>query len=294
MLTKEAAKIDVSLIYDMFDDPQGMLEVCQRTDSSGMNLHQAIIPHLKNYGINAEGRQMMFSAAAGSINYDCVTPDSDLDVKAVYLPSVRDLYFGRDIKFSFVTDDFDCELHSAVNFRKHVLKGNMNFFETVLTDVQCVNPLMEGVLADLAMLVEMNVSRTVLATYFTACNMRERMEYSDLHMDTPTTVSKKLSHGIRLWIFLLTLLETGEFRLAPSGADQMLIKDLKMGRVDYNEYLELFDQMQEKVKSLAFKSIDRKGNIELSDSVLDLDGTDTAEWDLLNREVDEAIIKEIK
>lgn len=282
---KKAAKTNVTLVYDLLDD----LEFTLRNPDMSI-VHGALAQHIHDYAKHHKGRSVAFASAVGSINYGVMTADSDLDMKVVYYPSFEDLYFGRNDRFSFVSDVLDCELHPMTNYRKHVLKGNINFFEPLFSETLCSDHETKLILLIMKKLVFMNVGATVLATYFTAEQMFKGIGY----VVGDKTDFKKASHAIRLLAFLMDLVNHGEFRLKPSESLRYIIIDIKNGNIEHTEYLDMYESMHEDAKNMIFKRFTNGGDFEFADTVKDMDETKTPEWNSLNHTLDELIMDKIK
>jgi len=256
-------------------------------------LHTALAPHLRNWvESGSDERTLAMVAAVGSLNYDCVVPSSDLDMKAVYLPSFRDLYFGKFPKFSFVTTEFDCELHPMHHFKQHVLKGNMNFFEPLYSKASLVAPDLIAVTNPLKKLVEMNIAQTALATFFTAGQQNKKA--NGWNIEKIEYWAKHASHSIRLLTFLINLLDTGEFDLVPREPFRTTVKKLKTGEIVWDEYSKLYHELEGAAKDMMFKHFMNGSDYEFTDRVLELDGTKTSIWKELNEEVDNVLMELIK
>jgi hypothetical protein len=288
MLTVTKAQDAVRFVNEALSSPRAVAE------REGMGeLHTALAPHLRNWvESGGENRQVVMVAAVGSLNYDCVVPSSDLDMKAVYLPSFRDLYFGKFPKFSFVTPAFDCELHPMHHFKQHVLKGNMNFFEPLYSKAALITPDLAFVTTPLKKLVEMNVMQTCLATFFTADQMHKKSGTALPGLETWNP--KQASHALRLLTFLVTLLDTGEFELVPRWTLRKPVLSLKMHQMPQQEYNELYHELHEAAKDMMFKHFINGSDYEFTDRVFELDGTKTDEWTRLAEEVDDELMKLIK
>jgi len=280
------AQRTVGLVYDTLKEPESVPLL-----SDAYGVYSSLAPHLKAYEEHYVGRQVAFVAAVGSLNYRCVTEDSDIDMKAVYLPSFEDLYFGRNQRFSLVTDKLDCELHPMQNYRKHALKGNINFFEPLFSLATCVNPKVYSVMDMLRTLVKMNVGDTVLATFFTAEQMNKRAMYGT--PDEPINW-KSASHAYRLLTFIIDLLDGEEMPLAATGFAAEVVLKIKRGEVDFELYNKSYEQLHACAKRMMFKSFEDGSNFKFSDAVLDHDLKGTPEWNDLNDQVDIDIMRLIK
>lgn len=288
MLSVSKAQDAIRFVNEALSSPRDVAE------REGMGeLHAALAPHLRNWiESGGEERQVVMVTAVGSLNYDCVVPSSDLDMKAVYLPSFRDLYFGKFPKFSFVTPEFDCELHPMHHFKQHVLKGNMNFFEPLYSKAALITPNLIFATTPLKKLVEMNVMQTCLATFFTAEQMHKKSAPTVPGL-TPSE-SKQASHSLRLLTFLINLLDTGEIELVPRWPLRKPVLSLKMHQMPQQEYNELYEELHGAAKDMMFRHFTNGSDYEFTDRVHELDGTKTEEWTRLNEEVDDELMRLIK
>jgi len=288
MQTVANAQEAVRFVWGALADPT--LALAREEEGMG-GLHTALAPHLRNWiESGSDARTLALVTVVGSLNYDCMVPSSDLDMKAVYLPSFRDLYFGKFPKFSFTTTEFDCELHPMHHFKQHVLKGNMNFFEPLYSKASLVTPDLVVVMALLKKLVEMNIAQTALATFFTA-GQQNKKAYG---WKVDKNWAKHASHGIRLLTFLINLLDTGEFDLVPREPFRTTVKKLKTGEIEWDEYSKLYHELEGAAKDMMFKHFMNGSDYEFTDRIYELDQTKTSEWTRLNTGVDDTLMQLIQ
>ena len=81
----------------------------------------------------------------GSQNYNVHTKNSDVDTKAIYVPTLEQLAFGDNTKSQTLTleNNEHCELMTISHFVNNVLKQNVNFVEVMFTDYFWLNPKWE-------------------------------------------------------------------------------------------------------------------------------------------------------
>jgi predicted nucleotidyltransferase len=236
-------------------------------------IHAALAPSLETWVKECGGtRDILMVSASGSVNYNLVTEDSDLDMKAAYLPSFADYYHGKFPKFNFVTDEFDCELHSVHNFVQFVLKGHPNHIETLYSKAKWMHSDFSfNALSILKPMVEANVMATVRSSWFSALQ-------ADVEARKTVWKHKKASHAIRFLVFLITLLDRGEFDFTPREPLRTAIMRLKRNEMDLYEYDVLFDEILDTAKSMAFKSYTNTVKYEFSDRVMGLDDSESPLW----------------
>ncbi len=287
MLDKDTALEGVRFVMDALSDPESAI------DREG-DLHTALAPHLRNWVASSPDglRTTLMVSAVGSVNYGTVVETSDLDMKAVYLPNLRDFYGNSFPKFSFTTDRFDCELHPAHTFAKHVLKGNINFFEFLYSKACLATPdfiyIMKVILTPM---VEMNAKMTALASYFTAEQSNKGTGY--VNPDEPWG-HKKASQAIRILAFLIHLLDTGKFDIVTAEPFRTAVVRLKRDEMPWAEYVQLYDELHDTAKGMMFRHFNNGGDFEWTDAVQDMDGTGTNHWNDLRGQLDDALIRMVR
>ena len=288
MLTTDRAMEVVRLVNNALVRPE---EALAREDMGAM--HAALAPHLRNWAVSSQGlnRDVLMVSAVGSVNYDLVVETSDLDMKAVYLPDFQDFYRGKFPKFSLVTDDFDCELHPAPAFCNHALKGNINFFEPLYARACLATPDFILIMhKHLRPLVEMNIAMTALATFFTAEQQNKGANAEAGQFFN----SKKGAMAIRCLVFLINLLDTGEFVLRPGEPFREQILRLKRGEMPWHEYVGLYQELHDTAQKMTFYSMERGVGHVLSDRVNDLDEKDSPEWNELRADMDNQLMTMVR
>ena len=76
----------------------------------------------------------------GSQNYNLDTPTSDIDTKAIVIPSLKDMIFGNtEIKKQIEWEDGICDIHDIVSMHKSFKKQNINFLEILFTEYKLLN-----------------------------------------------------------------------------------------------------------------------------------------------------------
>lgn len=239
-------------------------------------------------------RPLAFVSIAGSHNYGCQGENSDQDYKVVYLPSLEDFYYSKiSPKMSVITDVLDLSLHPIQQYRHHILKGNMNFFEVLYSKSITLSPDLKVFWRMMKQLVEMNVAMTVLASYMQS---RSRFKRSTEH--TPDTEYmfktagynyKAASFSIRMMAFILDLLSEGKFSIVPKLHHREFIMELKAGTVSHDTFLTTYEYINAATIAAAFKHYNSKSDWEFSKRVRDLDRIETDYYRELNRRADDEL-----
>lgn len=110
------------------------------------NIQKAIEEHKQaviDYGISEERILGIF--LYGSQNYGVDTPESDIDTKAVYIPSLWDAVLNKQrvIKELRLPNGEHCEVMDIRHLVDNFKKQNINFVEVLYTKYCWVNPLYE-------------------------------------------------------------------------------------------------------------------------------------------------------
>ena len=76
----------------------------------------------------------------GSQNYGLAAEDSDVDTKAVIVPSLNDLILASPVSRTIKFDCGECDVKDVREMVKNVKKQNVNFVETLFTDYHYISP----------------------------------------------------------------------------------------------------------------------------------------------------------
>jgi hypothetical protein len=90
-----------------------------------------------------EGREVIFTARVGSHNYNLNTEASDDDFKSYLLPTLEDLFSGKMVKKSKVSDEIDVEYKDIRELPRLLYKSNINFMEVLFSVDIWINPKYE-------------------------------------------------------------------------------------------------------------------------------------------------------
>lgn len=107
------------------------------------NIHEKLQKHYNKvieYGIPKE--QILGIFLYGSQNYNCATEESDVDTKAIIIPTYHDLCCGRPISVELSLDNGEhCEVKDIREMVKMWKKQNINFLEILFTKYYIINDL---------------------------------------------------------------------------------------------------------------------------------------------------------
>lgn len=200
----------------------------------------------------------------GSQNYNIATDKSDVDTKAIIIPTVEQLAFKpmrtETIEFD---DGGHCEIMSIVHWVENLKKQNVNFVETLFTQYRWINPFYlnkwkETFLEKREDIANYNKDRMVKSICYQAINTLSRYD-----------TGKSLANGYRFRYFLYNKLK---------GADYL--KCIKVPN-PLNEYL-----IELKLDKTIGLESERKALVDWFDMVKDqIYYTDEAKKAVLDKEI---------
>ena len=284
MLTPDKAAETVRFVFDAMSKPEKVIE------RAGMGeIHAALAPALETWVEECGGtRDILLVSPSGSVNYDLTTENSDLDMKAAYLPTLEDFYHNRFPKFNLVTPEFDCEIQAVHKFVHHMMKGHINAFEPLYAKSSLADPDFIHIMhAGLKPLVEMNVMSTIRACYFSAVQ-------TDKDAFTNGWKPRKAAHALRFLLFLITLLDRGHFDYVLHEPLKTAILNVKLGNTSRGEYVPLFDELLDTAKTMAFRYVNSGNDYVFTDRVIELDERNSPKWEKLHAWVDAEMIDLIR
>ena len=281
MMTVQKAADAVKFVFDALAHPE---EVTENADMG--EIHKALAPALKTWTNECNGtREIMLASAVGSVNYDLMTDTSDIDMKAIYMPTFSDFYHSFYPKFNFVTDAFDCSLTPAHQYVEFILKGSMNHFEVLSSPTCLARPDFIYIMHRyLTPMVDMNVTKNVYAAWFMGMKAHSDATKSEWK-------PKKAANALRILTFLIRFLDEGTYNFVITGELQTAIIRLKNGDMDALEYENLYSALFDTAKDMAFEVYESPKNYKIAKSVHKRDRTDTLEWHQMRKELDDEMMK---
>lgn len=99
------------------------------------------------YNLEKEGYEVLGVFVQGSQNYDLDYENSDIDTKAIVLPSFYDLCNEiKPVSYTKVNkDDSHCDVKDIREMFKIFKKQNVNYLEILFTKYQLINPFYESI-----------------------------------------------------------------------------------------------------------------------------------------------------
>ena len=139
----------------------------------------------------------------GSQNYNVHTENSDVDTKAIYVPTLDQLAFGngKDSTTLYLDNDEHCELMTISHFVNNLLKQNINFMEVLFTDYCWINPRWEKewmtMIQPRESIARYSVKQTVVSICGQALHTLKQYDGTD---------GKKVANSLRMENFLMKYL----------------------------------------------------------------------------------------
>lgn len=88
----------------------------------------------------AQGYEVVGVFLFGSQNYNMHTPQSDIDVKAMVIPNINDLVFGKaDVSKKVVRDNGELVIYDIASINRSIKKQSINFVEILFTEYRILN-----------------------------------------------------------------------------------------------------------------------------------------------------------
>ena len=134
----------------------------------------------------------------GSQNYNTDTPASDIDTKAIYIPTLEELAFNKPVSKELVLpNDEHCEVKDIREMIKNFKKQNINFLEVLFTKHYIINPKYEQLWNEYFI-----ANREKIARYDVNAAVKS-MTHQAIHtLNQDPTNPKKVSNALRLLYFL--------------------------------------------------------------------------------------------
>ena len=137
----------------------------------------------------------------GSQNYDLATEFSDIDTKAIYVPSFEEVIWNKPISIELQFENGEhCEVKDIRDFMKNIYKQNINFIEVLFTEYFILNPKYVDLWNELLQYKEdyarYDIHKAVHSMSHQASNTLKQA------LNSPTNPSKKASDALRLIYFL--------------------------------------------------------------------------------------------
>ena len=201
-----------------------------RTTMDAIREHKKAI--LKEYAED----QLLGVFLYGSQNYGINTENSDIDTKAIIIPTINDLCLKKPISREIRFDNEEhCEIKDIREMIKMFKKQNINFIEILYTDYCLINPKYNRIWQEYFINKREYISHiSKRQTVMSICGQA-------LHtLNQNKTDGKKYANGLRLYHFLISYLSDSSYEycinieLQEKGLSEKLIA-YKQNKICVNE-----------------------------------------------------------
>lgn len=201
-----------------------------------------------------DGRRHIFATVVGSRLYGIDRPDSDWDVKGVYLPTALEVMAGTapdQISWGnggTGAGKVEGVYYSPRRFLRLVAKGNPTLLEVAFTRPTDAGPGADSLLADARLLV----SRAATAAFVGYAQHQRHLVARSHNAPNPASVrapdidrvgydAKAAAHCLRIATQLVELHTTGRLTPRLAGRDLDDVRRVRAGEVSYDEAMDLID-----------------------------------------------------
>ena len=139
----------------------------------------------------------------GSQNYGTDTETSDVDTRAIYVPSLCDVLFNEPISKEILMESGEhCDVKDIREYMKCLKKSNITYMETLFTKYFIVNPDYEDIWRDTLIKNREGIARTYPFAVLRA------MSHTGLNLIKKEDCSgKDLANALRIYYFLINYLD---------------------------------------------------------------------------------------
>lgn len=222
----------------------------------------------------------------GSQNYDLDNENSDVDAKAIVVPSFDELieFKGKSKSFSF--EDGILDVKDVRLMFEQFLKMNINFLEILFTDDFVYNTFYEGEVLELRDMAEDIAASNKVRLLRSNLGMM-RSKFNSVFMISSSNADEVVLYGyspkdaasvLRVGEFLFSYLDRGlSFKEAlsiKSSEKESLIRKVREGSVDRNFVFQVYEEEMAKVNKFASiftSSYEEKQNYEVASHLKDLE-----------------------
>lgn len=208
----------------------------------------------------------------GSQNYDLDSPFSDVDTKAIYIPTFEEVVFNKPISKELELPNGEhCEIKDIREYVNNLYKQNINFVEILFTEYFVLNPKFEKIWKR-----DFITHKEDLARYdvHKAIHSMSHQASHTLHQaENGTNPCKKLANVARLIYFIQRYINGEDYLdcVRPAGKDHDRIYDLKYKpkNIDcYESTIEMFKMILDYYKQANYEYLNHNDLQEWLESIV--------------------------
>ena len=178
----------------------------------------------------------------GSQNYDLDCFNSDVDTKAIYIPTFEETVFNKPISKELKLDNGEhCEVKDIREFVNCLYKQNINFVEVLFTQYFVINPKYEKIWNDYFIKAKEEIARYDInkAVHSMSHQASHTLSQAENQLTSGINPCKKVANAARLVYFLQRYLNTEPYEkcLTPVGDAHETLAELKFHPVNATTYI---------------------------------------------------------
>lgn len=158
----------------------------------------------------------------GSQNYGTDTETSDVDTRAIYVPSLYDVLFNEPVSKEIIMENGEhCDVKDIREYMKCLKKSNITYMETLFTKYFIVNPIYEDIWKDTLIKNREGIAHTYPFAVLRA------MSHTGLNLIKKEDCSgKDLANALRIYYFLINYLDKKPYEACLFIQNENLRKEL--------------------------------------------------------------------
>lgn len=202
-----------------------------------LNIEHQLHTHLDE--VRKFGHHPIYIALAGSQNYDLANEDSDVDTKAIVVPTLRDLALNKQPVSATIKFDSgeQCDVKDIRLMFKNFKKQNINFLEILFTDYFYAEEAYSDLILNLRKNAEVIAHYDPFVALKCMCGMAKE-KFNKMEHISPASEekikqfgydSKQLHHIARLREFAERYVKGESFKDCLKSEDRQYLMNLKEG-----------------------------------------------------------------
>ncbi len=220
-----------------------------------------------------EGYEVVAVFLQGSQNYGLAYEGSDVDTKAMVLPSFKDVVFGKEMvsKTLRMPDDSLCDVKDVRKMFETMMKQNPSYVELLFTEFKIVNPKYEGLLKVIFDNAEDVARMNTLGAVNCMCGMSME-KFKALEKPYPSTKDKvekygydpkQLHHIVRLEWLLRDYSKRKLFSSSLKPDNTVYLMDLKLGKYSLSEARFIAEESMKRIANMKAKFVHEERNLDM-------------------------------
>lgn len=237
-----------------------------------LDIKQRVEEHHKFVCQHYPENQILGTFLYGSQNYDLDSPFSDVDTKAIYIPTFEEVVFNKPISKELELPNGEhCEVKDIREYVNNLYKQNINFVEILFTEYFVLNPLFEKEWNETFIAHKEEFARYDI--HKAVHSMSHQASHTLQQSKNGANPCKKLANVGRLIYFLQRYIQGEDYItcLKPVGEDHDRLYNLKYSPKNIDSYestIEMFTMILNYYKQANFVHLNHKDFQEWAESII--------------------------